>query len=252
MEVCEEVVMRRALYVSLCFVFLACGFLGCDDDETTLVNNYYTGLRVIHAGYDTPPVAVFLNDVLAIESLEYGDSSGYASILSDVYDIEVTPAADETTVLISVENLVLMPLDVITVFAVGEQAGIRPLVAEDSRYLLDDRARVRFVHAVPDAPAIDVRVDAGDGAQVFSSVVFPEVTDYADLAPDNYAFVVTAAGNTSPLAIFEGIVLETGTIYTILALGTLVGDDAYDFTVRVFTDNEEGTQSVDLVPVVME
>ncbi len=244
--------MRRALYVSMCLVFLACGFLGCDDDETTLVNNYYTGLRVIHAGYDTPPVAVFLNNGLAIESLEYGESSGYASILSDVYNIDVTPADDETTLLISIENLVLMPLDIITVFAVGEQADIRPLIAEDSRYLLDDRARVRFVHAVPDAPAIDLRVDAGDGTQVFSSVAFPEVTGYADLAPDSYIFVITAAGDTVPLATFEGIVLETGTIYTILALGTLEGGDAYDFTVRVFTDNEEGIRSVDLVPVVME
>jgi hypothetical protein len=207
---------------------------------------------VIHASYDTPPVAVFLNDGLAIESLEYGESSGYASILSDVYDIDVTPAADEATLLISIEHLVLMPLDTITIFAVGEQADIQPVIAEDSRYLLDDHARVRFVHAVPDASAIDLRIDAGDGTQVFGSVTFPEVTDYADLAPDSYIFVVTAAGNTVPLAIFEGIVLETGTVYTILALGTLEGDDAYDFTVRVFTDNEEGIRSVDLVPVVME
>ena len=92
--------MRRVLYVSMCIVFLACGLPGCDDDdEITLVNNYFTGLRVIHAGFDTPPVAVFLNDARAIESLEYGESSGYASILSDVYDIEITPAEDETALL---------------------------------------------------------------------------------------------------------------------------------------------------------
>jgi len=249
MEVYEEVAMRRVLYVSMCIVFLACGLPGCDDDdEITLVNNYFTGLRVIHAGFDTPPVAVFLNDARAIESLEYGESSGYASILSDVYDIEITPAEDETALLISVENLVLMPLDIITIFVVGEQADIQPLIAEDSRHLLDDRARVRFVHAVPDAPAIDLKVDAGDGTQVFSRVTFPEATGYVDLAPDSYVFVVTAADDTVPLAAFEAIVLESERVYTIIAVGTLDGGDAHDFTVRVFTDNEEGIQSVDLVP----
>ena len=76
--------MRRVLYVSMCIVFLACGLPGCDDDdEITLANNYFTGLRVIHAGFDTR-LCGFFNDARAIESLEYGESSGYASILSDV------------------------------------------------------------------------------------------------------------------------------------------------------------------------
>lgn len=243
--------MKRALFVPICFMLLVCGLSGCDDDdEVTFVNDYYTGLRVIHAGYNAPPAAVFLNNVLSISSLEYGQSSGYAPILSDVYDIEMTPADDETMVLASIENLVLMPLEVITVFVVGERADMRPLIVEDSRYLLDDRARVRFVHAAPDAPAVDIRIDLGDGTQVFPGVSFPEVTDYIAIDPDDYVFVITAAGDTTPLVTFDEVVLETGTIYTIAALGTLAEDDEYDLAVRVYIDNDEGTQFVDLVPQV--
>lgn len=83
--------MKRALLVPICLLLIACGLSGCDDDDdVTFVNDYYTGLRVIHAGYDAPPAAVFLNGALVVDSLEFGESSGYALVLSDVYDMEIT------------------------------------------------------------------------------------------------------------------------------------------------------------------
>ena len=241
--------MKRALLVPICLLLIACGLSGCDDDDdVTFVNDYYTGLRVIHAGYDAPPAAVFLNGALVVDSLEFGESSGYALVLSDVYDMEITPADGETAELVSIENLVLMPLEVITVFAVGARADLRPLITEDSRFLLDGRARARFVHASPDAPAVDLRIDSADGTQIFQGVSFPRVTDYTALDPGDYVFVVTAAGNTDPLAAFDDVALETGTLYTIAALGTLNGDDEYDFMVRVYTDNGDGAGFADLTP----
>ena len=51
-------------------------------------------------------------------------------------------------------------------------------------------ARVRVIHASPDAPAVDVCVD---GAVAFAGAAFPGATDYAELAPGTYAVRVIPA-----------------------------------------------------------
>lgn len=240
--------MKKSLMAALCAGLLIFGLFGCSDDDTEFVNTFNSGLRVIHASHDAPAVDVFLDGSLTINDLAFGESSGYGSVLSQTYALLITDAADETSTLIDLDRLVLMPLEVVTVFAMGDLAEIRAVIAEDSRHILSDRARVRFVHASPDAPAVDIRVGAGDGTQVFSDISFTEVSDYEDLAPGTYAFVVTDADETTPVVSFEEIELAAANIYTIVAMGTLAGEDAFDFIVRVFTDTAAGDEFVDLVP----
>jgi hypothetical protein len=240
--------MKIALMAALCAGFLMSGLFGCSEDETTLVNTFNSGLRVIHTSYDAPAVDVFLDSSLTINDLAFGQSSGYGSVLSQTYNVRVTDAADETSTLIDLDRLVLMPLEVATVFAMGNLADIRPVIAEDSRYTLSDQARVRFVHASPDAPPVDIRVVSGEGTKVFSDISFTEVSAYEDLTPGTYAFVVTAADDTTPVVSFEEVELEAANIYTIVAMGTLAPEDAFDFMVRVFIDTAAGNEFVDLVP----
>jgi hypothetical protein len=54
-------------------------------------------------------------------------------------------------------------------------------------------ARVRFVHASPDAPAADMRAN---GAVTFSKEPFTSITDYAALKPGAYQVQVTPTGGT--------------------------------------------------------
>ena len=110
-----------------------------------------------------------------------------------------------------------------------------------------DNATVRFVHAIPDAPAVDIKTDTPDGPAVFSGAAFKDITDYKVVPPGAYTFVVTAAGDTeSAVVTFQEATLDAGGIYTIVALGTLDGDDDYEFGVRVFVDSGEGDSFVDL------
>lgn len=242
--------MRKVLSVVLSVGLMMVVCHGCsDDDETNIFNEFFSKVRVIHASYDAPAVDVSLDGAVAIEDLAYGESSGYASVLSETYDIAVTPANAETPVVISLTDFVFFPSEAITVFAVNELASIQPVIAVDSRFILRGKSRVRFVHASPDAPAVDIRVGAGDGPQVFSDVSFTDVEDYIDVDPGAYVFVVTAAGDTAAVVTFQEVTLEDETLYTVVALGTLDAGDAYDFTVRVFIDNDDGDQYVDLVPV---
>ena len=85
----------------------------------------------------------------------------------------------------------------------------------------DGEARLRVVHASPDAPDVDVLVD---DAEVLSDVPYLAASDYLDLSAGEHNLKVNAAG-TSTTVIDADATLADGTDYTVIASG-LVADIA--------------------------
>ncbi len=79
-------------------------------------------------------------------------------------------------------------------------------------------ARVRVVHASPDAPAVDVLVD--DSA-VFTNAPFEGITDFVSVPAGTYNVKVVPAGATSPVVIEDDLELMGGTDYTVIATDLL-------------------------------
>lgn len=81
-------------------------------------------------------------------------------------------------------------------------------------------ARVRVLHASPDAPAVDVRVNGG---LAFADVAFEEVTGYAALPAGTYNVKVepAGAGGAGPNVIDANLTLAAGMDYTVVAKGLL-------------------------------
>jgi hypothetical protein len=78
-------------------------------------------------------------------------------------------------------------------------------------------AKVRVVHASPDAPAVDVWVN---GQVAISGLAFGEATDYVALAGGDYDVAVTPAGGTAADAVISAtLTLENGRAYTVAAVG---------------------------------
>jgi hypothetical protein len=79
------------------------------------------------------------------------------------------------------------------------------------------QAKVRIVHASPDAPAVDVWVN---GEVAISGLAFGEATDYVMLEGGDYDVAVTPAGGAAADAVIEAtLTLENGTAYTVAAVG---------------------------------
>jgi hypothetical protein len=219
---------------------------GCSDDKnTTGPESSYAKVRVIHTSYDAPAVDVSVDDQVAISDLAYGQSSGYADVESGMRNVKVTPTGETEPVVIEAD-LNLAADGEYTVFAMDELASIEAVVSADSRTPNANAAKIRFVHASPDAPAVDIKLNSGDGPTVFSNTAFKGITDYASVDAGSYTFVVTATGSTDEVVRFNPISVTAGNVYTVVAHGTLSSADDYDFGVRVFIDNDEGTQYVDL------
>jgi len=221
--------------------------IGCSDDDSNpvLSPSATTSVRVIHTSYDAPAVDIAVDGAKAITSLSYGISSGYAEIGAGMRQIDVTPAGATSPVVIGA-SLDFNVDQSYTVYAVNNLDNITAVVSVDDRTSLSDKARIRFLHASPDAPAVDIRLNDGNGAAVFGNAAFTDISDYVPVNGGTYTFAVTAAGQNDALLIFDPITVADGGVYTVVAHGSFDNSDSYPFAVRVFVDNDPGDQFVDM------
>jgi len=91
-------------------------------------------------------------------------------------------------------------------------------------------AKVRVVHASPDAPAVDVYLD---GNKVLTNVPFFTASDYLDVPAGPHDVKVTPTGDASTAVIdAKGVTVEAGKVYTIAATGKLA-----DIKPAILSDN---------------
>ncbi|MEN9933888.1 MAG: hypothetical protein RLZZ387_467 [Chloroflexota bacterium] len=93
------------------------------------------------------------------------------------------------------------------------------LLAAPAALAQSGTAKVRVVHASPDAPAVDVWVN---GQKTLTNVPFFTASNYLDLPAGSYDIMVVPAGATEPAVIdAKGVTIEAGKAYTIAATGNL-------------------------------
>ncbi len=227
------------------FLFVACS----EDDETPIQPTptpEETSVRVIHASYDAPAVDIWVDGAVAISNLAYGSSSGYAALPAGTRNIKVSPAGATSPIVIDVD-LQVDANNEYTVIATDQLSSITPIVAVDQRSINANKAKIRFIHGSPDAPAVDIKVEDGMGAALFSNVSFQDIEDYIEVDAGTYNIAVTPAGSTQEVVILGNVPLTNGLVYTVLARGTLDASDSVPFEVRTFVDNDAGTAFVDLM-----
>ncbi len=93
------------------------------------------------------------------------------------------------------------------------------LFAAPSTFAQTGMAKVRVVHASPDAPAVDVLVN---GKAALTNVKFFTASDYLELPAGSYELAVVPTGKTEPKVIdAKGVKIEAGKAYTVAATGLL-------------------------------
>jgi hypothetical protein len=182
-------------------------------------------VRVVHASPDAPAVDVLVEGTRALTNVDFGEVTPYSRLRAGQYDVEVVPAGLDAPVVIDLTGPDAVNLFYnrdYTVVAVGRLDSIEPLLlADDNRPVPSSRARVRFVHTSPDAPAVDIAVQ--DGPVLFANVAFKGAGDYVDVPADTYDLEVRPAGSPTAVLTVPAVVLMPGTTYTIFATG-LLGD----------------------------
>jgi hypothetical protein len=194
------------------------------DDESEPAGE--AALRVAHLSPDAPNVDVYVAGDAVLEDVPFRTVSDYLELPPGDYPVEITAAGDAETVVFDEELTV--PEGQLTAAAIGELADENQPFAvevyEDDLYDPGEDARVRLLHAAPDAPNVDVTVD---GETLFENVEFG-ATRTVEIPPDDYTLEVRPATSNvdgEVVATFD-IAPEAGTVYTAFAVGYLEPDAA--------------------------
>lgn len=211
--------MKRLLAVSLVLV------LSLALATSALAQSDSARVRVVHASPDAPAVDVWVNGSVAFSNAPFQGITGYAALAPDTYNVQVTPTGATEPVVIEADLALDANTDY-TVVAVGLLDNIEPLVLVDNNSIpAAGKAHVRFVHASPDAPAVDIAV-ANGGPVLFSNVAFKGVGDYLPVDAGTYDLEVRLAGTETVALSVPGVQLNEATVYTIFAMGLADGDPA--------------------------
>ncbi|WP_255195052.1 DUF4397 domain-containing protein [Halorarius litoreus] len=185
-------------------------------------------VRVAHLSPNAPNVDVYVDDSAVLEDVAFGTVSDYLEVAAGAHTVEITAAGDPDTSVFEGEVTAEAGTDytVAAIGEVGEDADqpFEPLVLMDNNEAPDsETARVRAVHASPDAPAVDIT--AGDTV-LFDGVAYGGSGDVEVPAGD---YTVEIRGDTpendGEVAASFDLTLEGGTVYSAFAAGYLTPDD---------------------------
>jgi len=206
------------------------------EQPATAVPAGSTRLRVVHAAPLAPQVDVYLtapgvdlSTVTPVGSFAFGEDLGPVEVPATDYQARVTAAGDATAVVFDSGTITLADGANLLLTAVENTAtGASPisLVIQDgtgSAELFDSAtpADIRFIHASPDAPAVDVVVNDDFAAPLVSDLTFPDFTPYASVPAASYNVKVTDAATQTVVPIDVDVTLDAATRYTVLAVGEL-------------------------------
>jgi hypothetical protein len=179
-------------------------------------------VRVVHASPDAPAVDIWVDGTAAFTNAPFKGITQYAGLTAGEREVKVVPAGATEPAVISA-NLNLDNDKDYTVVAVGRLADISPLVLEDNNAApAAGKAHVRFVHASPDAPAVDIAVKGGP--VLFSNIAFKGVGEYLPVNAGTYDLEVRLAGTSDVALALPGVTLENSAVYTVYAMGLAGGE----------------------------
>ncbi|NKE36831.1 DUF4397 domain-containing protein [Natronococcus sp. JC468] len=195
-------------------------------------------VRAAHLSPDAPNVDVAVEGETVLEDVPFRAVSDYLELPVGTANVAISAAEDPDTVVFD-EELELAE-GAFTIAALGELSGenqaFAPAVLEDDPSDPGENARVRLVHASPDAPAVDVTADGGETV-LFENVAFGEA-GALEVPAGEYTLEVRPATDCNDgdvVAEFD-VAPEAGGVYSAFAVGYLEpncapADEAFDLEV---------------------
>ncbi|HKJ59737.1 MAG TPA: DUF4397 domain-containing protein, partial [Halobacteriales archaeon] len=203
------------------------GAVGQEDADTTTEapDQDSAFIRVAHVSPDAPPVDVYVDGEQILADVPFGAVSDYAEFPADTYNVTITPAGDNETVVFE-GNLTLEARSVSTLFASGEVSEnatqpFEPVLFEDDAFRpAENESAVSVAHMSPDAPTVDVT--ANNGSVVLAqNLSYQNASEYVTVPAGNHTVEIRPASpgaNATPV-FTANVTLENETAYSAIAVG---------------------------------
>jgi hypothetical protein len=197
-------------------------------DDVTPAAAGQAKIRVVNASADVGAVDILAGDQVLVSNLAFPTASAFLEVPAGQFAIRANTTGTTTTVTGPVDAT-LVAGRTYTIFLTGSAANMT-LAAN----LVIDRAfdaQARFIHASPDAPAIDV---IADGRAVVTNLAFPNATPYVPVAAGGTCVFVTPTGAQDKVIQPISLDFQSASRQTIVALGLATGTPA--LSLAVFSD----------------
>ena len=177
-------------------------------------------VRLVHTAPDAPPVDIYLNDAQIAQNLEFGTATEYVMVPSGAgRGVRVTATGTPVDEAVIDAALDFDPGQAYEILVTGGGDDLEATITgTDLRPLAQGQARLRVIHASPDADAFDVGVE-GSEENLFEGVEFREATDYVVLDAGEYALEVRPGGEDTTVALQADATFAEGVTHDLIALG---------------------------------
>ncbi|TCC93900.1 DUF4397 domain-containing protein [Pedobacter frigiditerrae] len=213
-------------------LFSAISFSSCKKD--TPVETAFTAVSVFNASPTFSTYDVYLNDSKAnAAALPFGGGLNYAKVSPGTYNIKFTTSGRPESLL--TKSITLLQNTYFSYFLINRPTGLDGLLlTDDLSATSSTNAFVRFINLSPDAPALDLVINAG--ATITTNKLFKEASTYTSLTAGTFTFDIKDKATGNVLASLPGSVIAAGFHYTIIARGlvTPANSNEHPFSAQLF------------------
>jgi len=212
---------------------LSIALVSCSKDED-YTPPPISGLNVIHASPTNEKLDFFVENTRAnTADFAFGNKIGYLNLYSGSRRL-VTTKKNSSTPLIT-ENFTLEDQKIYSLFIYDKLDIVKYLMIKDEITApATGKAKIRFVHLSPDAPALNLNI-GGKDTDLFTDKSFKSYTDFVDIDPaDKVTFNVKNKTDGTLAAKIEDVKIEANKVYTVWVKGLKVATDDTKLAVAVF------------------
>jgi hypothetical protein len=192
-----------------------------------------TSLNVVNASPGNLAINFYLNNVfVAGPSLSYTERSGYIQTYAGGTKFDASVGGTNQLILTSTINLISQKY--YTLFFAGTNQSPAVVFTEDDLFSpATGKAKIRFIHLSPDAPALDLAIKGG--MTLFGARDFKSVSDFIEIDPATYSFQLKA-GTSSAVAELINVPIEAGRIYTVWAGGLMAASSSDPISIQAMAN----------------
>ncbi len=179
-------------------------------------------VRAIHTIPNAATVDIFDNETKIFNALRYRSTDGYVEVAAKRHIFSVRPAGLATNTPLAQDSIGLSAGKHYTILVTPGQSPVPAAIK-----IIDDnlvapasgKARVRLIHASPDAGSVDVYTQ-GTNVKISDKISFQEAGNYLEVAPTTAALEVRPTeGARTVIFTIPQLRLQAGGIYTIILTG---------------------------------
>lgn len=180
-------------------------------------------IRIANFVTDSPVMGISINSQILIDDVEYAEIANFVSVPQGIYTAIIQPDSTNNTLEIDVD-LTLLNGDFVTIVLVGstEDDSVQAIILNDDFDALDeDESRLVILHAIDNAPPLDLLID---DEPIADGLRFSGMTTVDIQSVDSALSVVESRDDDNVLVTPQNQMFIEGDFYFIAFIGTV--DDA--------------------------